>query len=138
VKFGVIGGDEDVDVFIKPAENILELEIEWSVEPLIEKVLPVFKRWKNLRRLTLLSVYYDWSEHAEWPPLKMVRDFIMNMKHLTYLGIGLICFGDEDEQTFVKKVNDIVKPRRPDFIFEMPDLTFGPSSSDEYWYSWPY
>jgi hypothetical protein len=119
VKFGAIGEEETVDVFIQPAENILELEIEWNIEPLIEDVLPVFKRWKHLQRLTLLSVHYNHSAHAEWPPVKMVCDFALSMKHLTYLGIEFISFGAADVRSFEKKVNNVVKAHRPDFIFEM-------------------
>jgi hypothetical protein len=124
-------------IFMEPAENILEIKIECELEATLEEILPVFKKWRHLRRLTLLSDFWIYP-HEEQPPLKMVCDFALSMKHLTYLGID-ICFGAEENPIFKGKVNDVVRAHRPDFIFEMPYSTSKPGrSSDEYWYHWSY
>ena len=62
----------------KPAENITEIKLIWEEGPSIEEVLPILKRWRHLRQLTLQS-------GPSVPQFEMLCDFIMGMKYLTYV-----------------------------------------------------
>jgi hypothetical protein len=64
----------------RPAENVTAIKLTWEEGPSIEEVLPVVKRWRHLRQLTLKC-------GPSVPRLEVfeVCDFIMEMKQLTYL-----------------------------------------------------
>ena len=126
---------EFADLFIQPADNILDLELTWMFDPFIEGALTIFKTWRYLRRLTLLVERLDIEDffQAEWPPLNVIIDFILDMKSLKYLHIDDIGFDEMEKIILEKIVIDRVKPHRPDFVFEMfPSKVL---SSDDYWHS---
>jgi hypothetical protein len=89
------------------AENIKEVVIAWEEGPSIEKVLRVLAKCRHLRKLTLLV------EKGNFLSSKVLCDFIMGMKHLTYL--RLFPNSNPDLKPLRDKVNEFVLPRRPNF-----------------------
>ena len=65
---------------LEPAENITDVTLRWHGGPEIEDVLPILKRWRHLCRLTFVSLYED----ACFPPIQVLGDFIMGLKHFTH------------------------------------------------------
>ena len=110
---------EFADLFFQPADNIVDLELTWMLDPFIEGALTIFKRWRYLHRLILLVERLDFDDHAEWPALNAICDFILDVKSLRYLHIDDIGFDEMEKIILEKIVNDRVKPHRPDFVFEM-------------------
>ncbi len=49
----------------EPAENITDIILDWDSGPSIEDVLPILKRWRQLRRLTLRK-YRNLFSHSEY------------------------------------------------------------------------
>jgi hypothetical protein len=92
--------------------NLKEAHLYLMYNPVTE-VLPILKRCTNLRRLTL--------RRLEWrliPPSKELCDFIMELKHLTFLHI--IYRGNSNckhFQSLVAEVRAFFLPRRPNFKF---------------------
>jgi hypothetical protein len=95
-------------------ENLKEVHLYWTWGPSVEEALPMLKRCANLRRLTLGKCKLD----TIFLPLKELCDFIMELKHLTFLHInyygGIRCNHFKSEVDNVKK---FVLPRRPNFEF---------------------
>jgi hypothetical protein len=101
---------------LEPAEYTTEVHLSWGSGPSIEEVLPILRRWRHLRRLTL-SRWYDRSV----PPFEVLGDFIMSMKHLTYL--HLVPNNDRSNcgqlESLRDKINDLVLLRRPNFKIDI-------------------
>jgi hypothetical protein len=92
---------------LESSVNMTEVSIFWEEGHSIEDILPVLKRWRQLRRLTLRS----WNE-SSLPQVQVIFDFIMRMKYLTYLQLSLDCAKPE---SFRDEVNQVVLLRRPNF-----------------------
>ena len=70
---------------LQPAENIVDLELNWLDDDLpAPDLLPVLKEWSHLRRLTLLGD----PESFDMPRIDLLCNFIRQMDHLTYLSIA--------------------------------------------------
>ena len=106
----------------KPAENITEIKLIWEEGPSIEEVLPILKRWRHLRQLTLQS-------GPSVPQFEMLYDFIVGMKYLTYLNFipGLKDSDRSQLESLREKVTKFALTNRPDFKFDTCDIS--PSSS---------
>ncbi len=100
---------------LEPSENTTDVQLDWASGPSVDEVLPFFKRWQHLRRLTLSSDFFD---KRAMPPEKLC-DFIMGMKNLTYLNVGPTKFKYDCNRPEIlrEKVNQLVLPRRPNFKF---------------------
>ena len=100
---------------LEPAERTTEVHLSWGSGPSIEEVLPVIKRWRHLRRLTL--------HPRDFPRFEVVCGFIMKLKHLIYFHFipdSINCSRDRWE-TLRDKVNQIVLPQRPNFEFDISE-----------------
>ena len=53
---------------LEPAERTTEVHLSWGSGPSIEDVLPILRRWRHLRRLTLSR----WSDRSV-PPIQVPR-----------------------------------------------------------------
>ena len=93
-------------------ENLKEAHLCWVKGP-EEKALQILKKCTNLRRLTLAK----WKK-LSFPSSEELCDFIMELKHLTFLHI---IYGDIPRcnhfKSLVDQVEAIVLPRRPNFKF---------------------
>ena len=98
---------------LESAVNMKEVRISWGEGHSIEDILPVLKRWRQLRRLTL------GSNESSLPQLKVICDFIMRMKNLEYLKIRLDC---AEPGTLRDEVNKVVLPGRPNFELDIKPL----------------
>jgi hypothetical protein len=67
-------------------ENLKEAHLRWLDGPLVKKTLQILKRCTNLHRLTLGSTSAKWIQ-LFLPPCEKLCDFIMELKHLTFLHI---------------------------------------------------
>jgi hypothetical protein len=109
-------------------ENMTEFHLNWLMGPSVEEALPILKRCTNLRRLTLSR----WKKRS-FPPIEELRDFIMELKHLTYLHIkysdNYNC--DHSVQSLVGEANEFVLPRRPNFKFYISCCEMFASQIDE-------
>ena len=105
---------------LEPAENITDVTLRWHGGPEIEDVLPILKRWRHLCRLTFVSLYED----ACFPPIQVLGDFIMGLKHFTHLHIvpELDCSIVRLE-IFRDKVNELILPLRPNFTFDISRIS---------------
>ena len=93
-------------------ENLKEAHLRWLDDPVKEALL-MLKRCSNLRRLTLASL-----EMPPFPLSEELRDFIMELKHLTFL--HFICYYVHNCGHFkseVDGVKDFVLHLRPNFKF---------------------
>jgi hypothetical protein len=88
-----------------------------DLEPYITEVLPVFRRWKNLRRFALNLDRSDYDKEMGLPEPYLIGQFILGMRHLSYLCIYHSIFSEREFTIFKTKVDDLVQPRRSDFIF---------------------
>ena len=101
---------------LEPAKNITDFTLNWGIGSSIEEVLSVVKRWQNLNRLTLIV-----TNKICVPPLEVLSDFIMGMKHLSHLDI----FPDYDHSNSGQlkilsgQVNEFILPRRPNFKLDI-------------------
>jgi hypothetical protein len=69
-------------------ENITEVHLRWLVGPSVKKVLQMLKRCTNLRRLSLeTETFFPQIDLSLFPPLEELCNFIMELKHLTFLKI---------------------------------------------------
>jgi hypothetical protein len=122
---------EFADPFNQPADNIVDLKLTLMSIPSIEGALNIFKRWRYLRRLTLLVERLD-NDQVALPPLHAICEFILDLKYLSYLHIFDIGFDEKENIPNLKKnVNDWAKARRPDFVFEI--FPTKARSSDDNW-----
>jgi hypothetical protein len=79
----------------------------------MKEILPVFKRWRQLRRLKV-----NFSEKSALP-FEVLSDFIMQMKHLSHLHIT-IHYGDAGQRKILRdKVKELILPRRLNFKFDI-------------------
>ena len=92
------------DVF--ESANIRELQLVWN-GPSVKEVLPVFKRWQQLRKLSL-KVQTLQSSHV---PIKELYKFVMELKHLNYFELT----NDFDFEE-IEKFKDLVTAQRPHFV----------------------
>jgi hypothetical protein len=115
VNFEGVAEVEDFASVLQSTENLLEVELNWSFQPSIVEVLPIFKSWRHLRRLKLIVD----REGNEYKPttLNVIYDCILHMKNLTYLRIWdpSHC---QTTKVLEKQINELVKPRRPGFHFK--------------------
>ena len=104
---------------LEPAENTTDLTLLWMNRPYIEEVLPVLKRWQQLHRLTLRN-----KQNKSVPQLELLGDFIMEMKHLSYLHIAPHFDDPNGGQLEIlrDKVNEMILPQRPNFKFDISNL----------------
>jgi hypothetical protein len=95
-------------------ENLKEAHLHWSYDISVKEALPILKRCVNLRRSTLKKRKPD----IGLPPSEEIYDFIMEMKHLTFLHI---IFGYNPNcghfESLVDQVKAFVLPRCPNFKF---------------------
>ena len=106
------------------AENITDITLCWFGElPCIKEVFPVLKGWRQLHRLTLRNHNYIMNHrNLTCPPFQVLSDFIMGMKHLSYLHIVPHFYGrsnDNQLKILRDKVNELILPRRPNFKFDI-------------------
>ena len=104
---------------LEPAENMTDVTLIWWSGPSIEEVLSVLKRWHQLHRLTLNN------QDKSVPQLELLGDFIMEMKHLSYLHIPphfdpFSLDSNRGQLEILRdKVNEMILPRRPNFKFDI-------------------
>ena len=100
----------------EPAENMTDITLSWDEGPSIEDALPVLRRWRHLCRLTFTDLYED----ACFPPVEVLGDFIIGMKHLSYFHIvpDIECSKARLE-VLRGKVNELILPLRPNFEFDI-------------------
>jgi hypothetical protein len=100
----------------EPAENMTDVTLLWTSSLSIEDVLQMCKRWRQLRRLTLKNIM-----NITLPPLEVLCDFIMEMKHLSHLHIAPPYDGPNDGQLKIlcDKVNELILRRRLNFKFDI-------------------
>ena len=105
---------------LEPAENTTDLTLLWMNRPYIEEVLPVLKRWQQLHRLTLRN-----KQNKSVPQLELLGDFIMEMKHLSYLHIAPHFDDPNGGQLEIlrDKVNEMILPQRPNFKFDISRIS---------------
>jgi hypothetical protein len=92
---------------LESAVNMTEVSICWREGHSIEDILPVLKKWRQLRRLTLWS-----GNESSVPQIKVMCDFIMRMKNLTYFKLSLNC---AQLESFRDEVSKVLLPLRPKF-----------------------
>ena len=96
-------------------ENLKEVDLRWLDDHSVKRVLPMLKRCTNLRRLTLMK----W-EKTSLPSSEELCDFIMELKHLTFLHINYQIQNEsycDHFKSLVDEVKAFVLPRRPSFKF---------------------
>ena len=95
-------------------ENLKEAHLQWVKDP-EKQTLPLLQRCTNLRRLTLAK----WEE-TSFPSSEELCDFIMELKHLTFLHINYQIQNEsycDHFKSLVDEVKAFVLPRRPSFKF---------------------
>jgi hypothetical protein len=102
----------------KFAENITDITLTWVMGPSIEDVLPVLKKWRHLRQLTLQS-------GLSVPRFEVLCDFIVQMKHLTYLNlIPNVKYSNRSQlESLREKVTQFTLTNRPHFKFDTCDIS---------------
>ena len=94
-------------------KNLKEADLHWLDGPSVKVALTKLERCTNLRRLSLTR----WKKQF-FPPVNEICDFIMKLKHLTYLNIKYCDNRQCDHFKSVRdKVNEFVLHRRPNFKF---------------------
>ena len=103
---------------VKPPENITDITLTWERGPSIEEALPVLKKWRHLRQLTLQS-------GPSVPQFEVLCDFIMEMKHLTYLNfIPNVMYRNCGQlESLGEKVTQFALTNRPNFKIETCDIS---------------
>jgi hypothetical protein len=95
--------------------NLKEVHLSWLDDPVAE-ALPMLKRCTHLRRLTLKSLY-----RRRFPSTEELCDFIMELKHLTFLHLTYDYYDYYRKcyhfKTVVDGVRDFVLFCRPNFKF---------------------
>jgi hypothetical protein len=102
---------------LEPAD-MTEFHLEWIVGPFIEDVLPMFKRWRQLRRLTVCRglceiKIYGARRETSVLPFEILSDFVMGMKHLSHLRIVTDCESYDQLEILRDKVKKLILPLRP-------------------------
>jgi hypothetical protein len=99
----------------EPSENIRKIDLTLDEGSTIEQTLSVLKKWRKLSHLTLVS----WFEPSV-PRFDVLCDFIMGMKHLTYLHLTPNLGGQNCGQlkSLREKVTEFALANRPNFKFE--------------------
>ena len=92
--------------YVFESANIRELQLVWN-GPSVKEVLPVFKRWQQLSKLSL-KVQTLQSSHV---PIKELYKFVMELKHLNYFELT----NDFDFEE-IEKFKDLVTAQRPHFV----------------------
>jgi hypothetical protein len=96
-------------------KNLKEVHLRWIYDFPVEEALRLLKRCTNLRRITLTLTR---MKELHFPSFIELRDFIMQMKHLTYLHI---IYDDIPNcghfKSEVDEVTAFILPRRPNFKF---------------------
>jgi len=92
------------DVF--ESDNIQDLQLVWN-GPSVKEVLPVFKRWQQLRKLSLKVQTFQ----SSCLPVKELYKFVMELKHLTHLELT-----NDFDFNDIEKFKDLVTAQRPHFI----------------------
>ena len=101
---------------LEPAENITDITLYWEMgRASLGLILPVLKRWRQLRRLTFTGLV---ETEIFPPPFEVLSNFIMGMEYLSYLHIALDC-DDRRLNILRNKVNELIIPRRPNFKFDI-------------------
>ena len=94
-------------------ENLKEAHLRLLDDHSVKDALPLLQRCTNLRRLTLAKL-----EETSFPSSEELCDFIMELKHLTFLHI---IYRDISNCKHFKSLLDEVKafvlPGRPNFKF---------------------
>jgi hypothetical protein len=100
------------------AENMTDITLRRR-DIYIKEVLPVLKRWRQLRRLTLVDLVKPETETI--PPFEVLSGFIMGMKHLSHLHINIRQSAHSNGQWKIlrDKVNELILPRRPNFKLDI-------------------
>jgi hypothetical protein len=93
--------------------NLKEAHLRWLEDISVKEALPILKRCTTLHRLTLKK----WRDPS-LPSSEELCDFIMELKHLTFLHI----IYDEISncghfESLVDQIKALVLPRRPNFKF---------------------
>jgi len=105
---------------LEPAENTTDFTLFWENHPAIEEVLSVLKRllkrWQQLHQLTLWNTF-----NKSVPQLELLGDFIMEMKHLSYLHIAPHFDDPNGGQLEILRdqVNELILPLCPNFKFDI-------------------
>ena len=100
----------------EPAENMADITLCWDEGASLLEVLPILKRWRHLKRLSVQD-FFEISVLT----FEVLSDFIMEMKHLSCLNIAPGYDDDGQMEILRDKVNELILPRRPDFKFEIPN-----------------
>jgi hypothetical protein len=96
------------------AENIKKVYLRTDYLS-VDDVLPVLKKCRYLQRLTL-------DQLEKVPSFEVLLDFIMEMKHLTYLYLSILSDRSsccEQLKSIREKTLKLVLPQRPNFKFEL-------------------
>ena len=94
-------------------ENLKEPHLCWLGNSPVKDALPLFRRCTKLLRLTLAK----WKE-TSLPSSEELSDFIMELKHLTFLHIIYRDIPKCDNfKSVVDEVKTFVLPRRPSLKF---------------------
>ena len=114
IKYSRLYEETFADVFGQDT-NIQELKITCEANVPIEQVLPVFKRWHQLRRL---SLKIRSNMEPTGLPVDQTIDFINKMTHLTHLHLDDV-FDRKDTQSLRAKINEEIVPARPGFVLQL-------------------
>ncbi len=103
-------------VELEPAETVTGISLYWETGPSLLEVLPILKRWRHLSRLSVQDFF-----GISVVLFEVLSDFIMEMKHLSYLNIAPGYDDDGQLKILRDKVNELILPRRPNFKFYILD-----------------
>jgi hypothetical protein len=94
-------------------ENLKEAHLRWLDDASMKEAFKVLKKCTNLRRLTVAN----WRNKF-YPSSTELRDFIMELKDLTFLHIIYRDISNcRHFKSLVDEVEAFVLPRRPNFKF---------------------
>jgi hypothetical protein len=101
---------------LEPAENMTDITLRWNRGPPVKEVLLVLKRWRHLSRLSV-EVFFV----TPFPPFEVLTDFIMAMKHLSYLHIvhDYACLDYDQAEVLRDQIIELIIPLRPNFKFDI-------------------
>ena len=113
---------------LEPAENMTDVTLCWMNDSSIEQVLSVLKRWQRVNRLALVNNLRNGIKNLKngisVPPLEVLSDFIIGMKHLSHLRI-VPHYDDANYghlEILSDQVNEFILPRRPNFKFDISPI----------------
>jgi hypothetical protein len=103
---------------LEPAETMTDMTLCWETCPYISYIESLYflflMRWRHLNRLSLIGLV---TAKGSYPPFEVLRDFIMEMEHLSYLHIVSHYDNNGQLEMLRDKVNEWILPRRPNFKF---------------------